>query len=1019
MLYALKSILRTPVKSLLLAALIMVSTVLLSIGVGMLAASEGMLKDADRVFLTAGEFVYENIDFWDGIEYNEELENIASSFSPERYEREEALLLEENITQRAYLEGYRSSSTNSPYATYSVLTVSVLYYHEPFQAWRALVLDTNYTEKDSVEQMIFIIADEEHPLQEGKYVIFGSLRRIPGKIYPAFTILSAADIIPPEETMDIADCSIAEFTGEESFWQGQVGSYYNKVADTLRIANQSVDVTASGRIEAVSEFHRGTSVLTEGSFFDEEDYKSGKACIISRQMAESLEKTVGDSISLSFHYPTKGRKKYDSYRSGDGFAHQEQLAIKGIYSSEYNNNPVYIPYAGQPWLGHSSNDPVLARVVLDNRKAEKYVEQVTQLLPDGVRLYVYDQGYQASSAPIKNMERTAYIITLTCLIASIIVLCLFSYLHIHTNRRSVRILLTLGTGSRRVVRHFVVGGGIIAFAAVTLGSFFGYLISKRVVSTVYSNMRGNLSRDYRFSINGYGIRSTEFTTAPQISPHVFGLLGITILILALVLCGIFTLSAIRRQRPERRQRSGKAGKERMEKRVPKDGTSSGGGTKQLDVLPFISLRYAMKNITRSGRQSILVPMLFAAMLLFLCIFAQVRRNFQERLGSVYEEIPVTLQFTDAVGRKTDYLAINPGSLEELGKTEFTGNGWASVRYYARYTGTYETADGSVPEKGFSPFSLPENEYALEALQYLWRSNSIPYVVTEDVRHSPQFYNTDGVEINWLEGMDWDTYSNGIDAENGLWGCILPVSFMKENHLAMGDVISFAVPYTTDFFYVQNVLTIIGNYMDDGISNAVFVSEKACMNALVAIRYDGNRNIVGDRWNAAGFQLQHTERLSDFKGWLETRYDQTGVSGKHRKWVVIDDRALYDTLENLNRYIQYMDLIYPILFVLIAGIGFLVSNLLLKNRAGEMIALRTMGQGRIGIFLSFFWDSFLLSVLGGCIGLLLSVLFFQDWSRRELVQNALLLAGCYYTGTSIAIIRTFHKEILRMLAWREE
>ncbi|MGF7144261.1 ABC-type lipoprotein release transport system permease subunit [Anaerotaenia torta] len=1016
MLYALKSILRTPVKSILMAALIMVSTVLLSIGIGMLAASEGMLKDADRVFSTAGEFTYENMDFWDGIGYNEDLENLSSSFSLKDYERKEVLLLEEDITQRAYMDEYKSEDS-SPYADYTVLTVSLLYFYEPFNAWRAVVSEVNYSRQEAVSDLIFIVVDEEHPLTEGRYVVFGALRRIPEKMYPGFTILSAENIVAPEEGMDVSECSVAGFTDKESFWQSRTGRYFKKVADTLRVNNQSIDVTASSRVESVSAFHRGASVLIKGSFFDEEDYRSGNSCIIPQKMAENMDKTIGDTISLSFHQPTKGRGKYDSYQSGDRFAYQGKFTITGIYSSEDNSETVYIPYAGQDWLGHSANDPVLARVILDNRKAEKYVDEVTKILPKGIRLYVYDQGYKASSAPIQNMRRTAYIITLTCLIASIIVLCLFSYLHIHTNKRSIRILLTLGTGSKRVVRHFIIGGGAIALIAVTIGSLCGYLMSQRLISAVYSSISENLDRDYRFSINGYGIKSAEFSTKPILDPSVFCLLGIGILLIALMLCGIFTLISIMRQRPERRQKKGKTRKESARKAI----SGSIGEKMKMDLIPFISLRYAMKSIIRNGRQSLIVPLLFAAMLLFLCIFSKIRMNIQDRMDSVHEDIPVTMQFTDSSGRRTDRLSIGIDSLAEIGQTGFTSSGWSSRRYYAKYMGISEKADGSLPEESFTMFEIPENPYKLETMKYLWRSSSIPFVVTEDIRHSPQFYNTDGVEINWMEGMDWDIYSNGIDPQNGKWGCILPVSFMEKNQLSLGDIISFTVPYTGDALYAQNLFTVIGSYMDNGIGSAMFATQAAFYNSIISVLYDGVTllyKVEEDKWQAAGFQLQHTEKLSDFKGWLETHYDQAGVTGKYRKWVVIDDKALYDTLESLNRYIQYMELLYPVLFVLISGIGFLVSNLLLKNRAGEMIALRTMGQSRTGIFLSFFWDSFVLSVLGGGMGLLLTAVLFKGWSR-EMVQNALLLAGCYYVGASIAIIRTFHKEILRMLAWREE
>lgn len=997
--YGIKSILRTPVKSFLFFLLIAVITSLLSFGLGMWDSAGNMLEVADNTFMTAGEF-----------------SGNSSGFEIKDYYRDEILMMEENIVKKAYAEGYVPARTGMAYTDYAILSVSVLFYDSYYDAWYTTVSEVHYSERDMINKIIYIMGDT-YGIEKGKYVICGKYDTMIGSAFLRFDNYPLGEILDIAETADVPTIiNLSDWDNPEDFWQSNTGECYKEMADVLHVLNHSIDLSATRNIEAVSEFHRGEYTLIEGSFFTDEDYINDNVCIIPYRVASQKRLSVGDTINLSVHFTTVETGLTNSHDTEAGAASQGEYTVVGIYGAEKVNTPIYIPNVEQSWLGHREDDYVLARVVLDNRTADKYEEEINKILPEGVEFSMYDQGYKAAVIPILSMRQTALMVIVACVLAAILILWFFAYFFIYSNMRNIKVLLALGAGYGKTMGFLAAGSGVIAFLAAAAGCVIGYFVSGSLMASVYSSIEERSVYDFRFSINGYGVKSSDFSASPEIDFKVYILLAVCILGAALLLCCIYGHRTIIKQNAAyRSKRRGRKTVTQTMGQVEKSGTgiipkNAAGAGFTLKV-PWVSLRYALKSTLRGGGRSLAVPVIFIGLLLLLCMYSSILTTFQNRLDTVYEDIPVSMQFTDITGRWTDNLTIYSDQIDEIEEAGFAEKSWYSYNMRYVYLGVSSYADGTPGQEVFDPVTPPEDFYGYEIFMNQLNKITSPLCLVSDIGKAPDFYYSGEPKITWMDGFDDKEFY--LTGKNEEFYCLVPEEFLSTNELSLGDTIALEGINAQDVFYFNVVHYVIAGIYSDDTSKSIYIPS----NMTFSYGISDNVGHFSQIYRSAGFLLQNTRHLSELKSWLEGGYDQVGMAGSNRRWIMIDDAALYGTIDNLTRYTDYMKLLYPIIYMLVIGIGFLVSNLLIKSRTGEIAVLRIMGTKKAGIFFSFFLEPLILSIPAIVLALTLSALVF-GW-EGVFLQNAWLFTVCYYLGASVAIIRNFRKAAIQALGQRED
>src|SRR5699024_9650560 len=86
----------------------------------------------------------------------------------------------------------------------------------------------------------------------------------------------------------------------------------------------------------------------------------------------------------------------------------------------------------QPFFGFR-----LGMAVLDNARARQTADDLRQLMPEGVQVTLYDQGYFAAAQPLAAMETTALAVAGASACGAAAVLVLFASLFIGRQKETV------------------------------------------------------------------------------------------------------------------------------------------------------------------------------------------------------------------------------------------------------------------------------------------------------------------------------------------------------------------------------------------------------------------------------------------------------------------------------------------------------------------------------------------------------------------------------------------------------
>ncbi len=124
-------------------------------------------------------------------------------------------------------------------------------------------------------------------------------------------------------------------------------------------------------------------------------------------------------------------------------------------------------------------------------------------------------------------------------------------------------------------------------------------------------------------------------------------------------------------------------------------------------------------------------------------------------------------------------------------------------------------------------------------------------------------------------------------------------------------------------------------------------------------------------------------------------------------------AFIDTANHLRQVLDTVRAFFPFLLVLIVGVGYLVTLLLLNSRKKEAALLRSIGLGRWRCFRIFFVEQLLLVVSGIVLGSILSVLLQGNYGVDSVLSGCLV--GIFYMlGNSLAIWRILKVSVMEAL-----
>ena len=806
-----------------------------------------------------------------------------------------------------------------------------------------------------------------------------------------------------------------ELSGEDD--PALTDSIFTEYAALYRISNNTAVLTASDNIAALEEFQQGNLYLSEGRF-----PQAGETgvCVISGGMADSLTVGVGDSISLEI-LDSDPDERYMISATGD----QRSMEIVGITnpSTDYPDR-LWVSDGesgfSTPLFGYS-----LGMAVLNNRKAVQAAEELSALLPAGVQLTMYDQGYAAAARPIRAMESAAQAITLAAAFGALAVLVLFAFLFVGRQRETVSVLVSLGTPGGKIRLWLLSGASVVSGAAAFAGAVIGSLTLSRVVAAAIKTAERLYHTDTRYSEAAMGLvkESEEIGTVPAWPAPVAGL---AVFFAALTLCLIFLHHARKENAPKKGQ---------VSVRVPRDRTSTGGRG---------SLRFAVLSARRGGRRSVVVVAAALVLTLFVSILSASAQSWSNQVDSLYADSVLDGRIVSLNGRKQTGLSIPIRDIQQLWKSGYLGDICVSLSWPYEYT----------LEQSLPSISLYVPEDKATAMEI--RRKPILSTVNS-LSAAAEFYYTDRPEVRWLDGWDesclsddshptviesiytW-LYENEYLPSDYAYPVLVGSRFLENNSLKLGDILTFKLYM---YLYVENkeVLVewpasfrIVGSFTSIGAKDNVYVPLSLwCSSEWLNGEGDKempNRDLgrimnVNDlersfyfrsRFETCRFTLDSAYELENLRNWLvKQQYSQVGIVNNNRIAILLQDENFMETVGGLNRYISFSNILFPVLFLVVGLMGFIISWLMVSSRRMELAVMRGLGASSWRVFISFFMEQAALCLLGCLIGAFAMSLLYPG--------GAVWLAGagflvCYLAGCALSVLAAGRTNLMLLLSERE-
>jgi hypothetical protein len=272
------------------------------------------------------------------------------------------------------------------------------------------------------------------------------------------------------------------------------------------------------------------------------------------------------------------------------------------------------------------------------------------------------------------------------------------------------------------------------------------------------------------------------TLVPEIGNDVFIVAGISVFLLAILSCLIFTVISIVPRKKSRRRFNLFLN--------PKSRSLRGG-----------SLKYAFLSIERGNLRSLVAVLVALSAVILLYQLTGTMEQYQARLEDVRNNARVRGYFTDVNGQQLSGLSIDGLRINEVYRSGMISDICVTKSFSYCYMGR-RTADGAVV--GAPQVEIPKSSFGWET--FLYQLSQGPRIIfTNSLKNAPEFIYSSTVITEFLDGYDESVLSREV---NGTPCCLIATAFMEENGIRPGDTIQVMV-YNHDTGRTNNLDTCRG------------------------------------------------------------------------------------------------------------------------------------------------------------------------------------------------------------------
>ena len=405
--------------------------------------------------------------------------------------------------------------------------------------------------------------------------------------------------------------------------------------------------------------------------------------------------------------------------------------------------------------------------------------------------------------------------------------------------------------------------------------------------------------------------------------------------------------------------------------------------------------HSLRSLRRSKGKSLLALSVSLVLVLFLSAYSQSIAQHKRNLASLHQSITVTGQITNYNGSETDGLAIPDTAISALEASDYIANSY--------YTRTLLLFNAPLGEMDFEEFQ-----------NRLWKAGRL--VGANTITAIPEFSAQSAPLPEF-----WGDYDETLFASSQRV-CILSEDLLQSLDLKLGDCFEFTLVENAKIIRAnlancETTLQIVGVYSGP-------VRQRAyCPWGTISEFY---RELKLSTRDSARFELKNTQQLGAFKAMLEklhflSPYDLNpdDVISQDRLGFIINDRILANATGGIEGYIAFMTALYPLIYILSACIGFVVSYLLIRLRKPEFALMRSLGASQGQCFSTFLGEQVFLSLLGAVPGMLIAMLVNGiELTTAKEIYSSLVYLAFYLAGSAIAVATMNRGNVIQILTAKE-
>lgn len=809
---SLKSVIRTPAKTILFSLLLIAITAFLCLGVGMWRSSDRLMKQADETFKTTALLEYIGANYPGEPGDDEYMAKELANYDFSVFENSEHVIAyDRNVELGGFVDGLElSPAAMHPYKHIAVILFTPKY--DTDDGLRCMIQRAYYASDDYYDGISFYITlsdDLKMKYPNLKFELghdyLGVGRFVTGpKRAKVFIIESIESPAYPEYiTSQYCTLPVMEVTGMTDIATNGYTAPFMRIAEAYDAEDNFFKIYATSDVESFMEFRNNELALTSGRFFNPDEYEAHKkSIIISEHVAKQMKLELGDTISISLVPGVQGEPAYNCYWPEVGYSDKGDYTIVGLFKEMYGYHyTAFIPKPVGDWMPEATISYSLMRMRLVNGSADELIEELGDKMLRNMRLTVYDQGYNEAAAALKTVKDSAQSLTLICGICAFAIVLLFAYMYIAKQQHSVRIMLALGTGRARTTCYLMIGVTLLALIAVALGAVTGYYASGEIMNEAYAKAVAERTIDLRFSNVFLLGESTAFNGAMEMDITDPAIAAGAIFASALVFSLIMSFNAISADRT-RANAKGRKGSKKQSLRAR--------------LYPFI---LAWRSITRNGAKSAVVPFVSICMAVLMCVFCAQLNQYQLDLDGVYDNMDVKAYLTSVNGKSIDKLSMHDLDIAPIMDTGYIKS--------ANYTSTlnYKTLaliehDGAPTNKGTN--FTPPTGFSYETL-YDSISSMEKLVLTNNVYTAPEFYFDKKLDIDFISGYSAKVFSEPI--EGGTIPALVTSEYLSANGYSAGDIIritAFVQGDDVEILYRDIDIKVIGTYPKLSNTDTIYI-----------------------------------------------------------------------------------------------------------------------------------------------------------------------------------------------------